>query len=297
MSVFISYSSVDGSFVDKLSIELIKKRIIIWLDKWAMQPGDSLLDKIQTGLTESAFLLVVLSKNSVSSEWCRKELNSGLTREIKEKKVVVIPVLIEDCEIPIFLQDKLYADFRTDFNSGFQSLIRPLSKLVSEHMGRESNEEKENITDYAVNWGIDESFFFLNLDFVNWNTNNKKSILLQISLIGNENAITKFLEHKINGTERIMRDSIILMLLANEDFRNLDILVTNDLVHNSKFKTIDSKINISFDITIRAVQMGINDGNDILIRLIDFLRLIIDEREVPQFKTDQERASYAAEIV
>ena len=40
MSVFISYSTKDKDFVDKLSIELVKKRIHVWLDKWAMKPGD-----------------------------------------------------------------------------------------------------------------------------------------------------------------------------------------------------------------------------------------------------------------
>lgn len=65
MSVFISYSTKDKDFVDKLSIELVKKRIHVWLDKWAMKPGDSLIDKIQEGLTDSAYLLVVLSHNSL----------------------------------------------------------------------------------------------------------------------------------------------------------------------------------------------------------------------------------------
>ena len=34
MIVFISYSTMDSKFVDKLSIELVKNKINIWLDKW-----------------------------------------------------------------------------------------------------------------------------------------------------------------------------------------------------------------------------------------------------------------------
>src|SRR5688500_13908336 len=122
MSVFISYSTKDSDFVTQLSTELVKNRIHVWLDKWEMQPGDSLIDKIQSGLTESSFLLVVLSKNSVDSEWCKKEINSGLMRELKEKQVVVIPILLDDCNVPLFLQEKVYADFKNDFQSGFKAL-------------------------------------------------------------------------------------------------------------------------------------------------------------------------------
>ena len=71
-----------------------------------MQPGDSLIENIQKALSESSFLLVVLSINSVNSEWCKKELNAGLMRELDEKKVVIIPVLIDDCKVPILLKEK-----------------------------------------------------------------------------------------------------------------------------------------------------------------------------------------------
>ncbi|MGB0880606.1 MAG: toll/interleukin-1 receptor domain-containing protein [Polaribacter sp.] len=148
MSVFISYSTKDNKFVTQLSAELVKRRINVWLDKWEMKPGDSLIDKIQSGISDSSFLLVVLSENSIKSEWCKKELNSGLMRELNEKKVVVIPILIDDCKIPLFLQEKIYADFRTGFNNGFESLIRPLSKLSREKMGREI--KKDITTDYSI---------------------------------------------------------------------------------------------------------------------------------------------------
>ena len=61
MGVFISYSSKDKSFVEKLSNKLVENRVGVWLDKWEMKPGDSLIDKIQNGIEDSSHLLVVLS--------------------------------------------------------------------------------------------------------------------------------------------------------------------------------------------------------------------------------------------
>ena len=62
MPVFISYSHADKEFVDKLAIELIKRNVHIWLDRWEIQVGDSLLSKVQEAITGASALLVVLSK-------------------------------------------------------------------------------------------------------------------------------------------------------------------------------------------------------------------------------------------
>jgi hypothetical protein len=221
MSVFISYSTKDSEFINQLSAVLIKNRIKIWLDKWEMQPGDSLIDKIQNGLTDSSFLLVVLSKYSVESEWCKKEMNSGLMREINERKVVIIPILLDDCKVPIFLQEKVYADFRNDFNDGLNSLLKPLSKLFSEHMGRHNG--NEIITDFAINWGIDK-LFYLHIDYISWYQKDKKSILLQIKIIGCEKVTQRFLMQVKLGMSWLMKESIMETMFENKDFKDLSIL-------------------------------------------------------------------------
>jgi hypothetical protein len=68
------------------------------MDRWEMNIGDSLIDKIQNAITESSAILVILSKRSVASEWCKKELNSGLMRELAEREVLLLPCVIDDCE-------------------------------------------------------------------------------------------------------------------------------------------------------------------------------------------------------
>lgn len=115
MPIFISYSHVDKAFVDKLAASLVEHDAHVWVDTWELNVGDSILNRVQEAIQDSSALLIVLSKASVASEWCKKELSAGLMRELDEKRVVVLPVLIEDCEIPVFLREKMYADFRKDF--------------------------------------------------------------------------------------------------------------------------------------------------------------------------------------
>src|SRR5688572_14281047 len=108
MSVFVSYSHEDKEFVDRLATELIKKKARLWIDRWEINVGESLVEKIQSAISEAEALLVILSKASVDSEWFKRELSAGVIRELVEKRVLILPILIDDCKIPLLLQDKKY---------------------------------------------------------------------------------------------------------------------------------------------------------------------------------------------
>ena len=121
--LFISYSSKDAEFVGQLAGDLLSRGAKVWWDKWQMKVGDSLHKKIQEGITNSAWLCVVLSPHSVSSPWVEKELNAALMRELEQKEVFVLPILYKDCEIPLMLKDKVYADFRASYQQGLEAIL------------------------------------------------------------------------------------------------------------------------------------------------------------------------------
>ena len=50
MKIFISYASEDKDFVDRLATDLKHQGIDIWIDKWEIKVGDSLISKISSGL-------------------------------------------------------------------------------------------------------------------------------------------------------------------------------------------------------------------------------------------------------
>lgn len=121
--VFISHSSIDKEFANKLAHDLRERKIDVWYDTWEMKVGDSLTKRIQEGIQESSYLIVVLSPNSVKSHWVEVELRAALNREIESGEIFVLPALWQPCEIPVFLKDKVYADFQLDYNKGIQSLL------------------------------------------------------------------------------------------------------------------------------------------------------------------------------
>jgi hypothetical protein len=121
--LFLSHSSADKRFVHQLAVDLTSRRIPVWFDKWELKVGDSLSAKISEGINSSGWLAVVLSKNSVESPWFKKELNAALARELRDQNVFVLPIVLDDCKIPLFLLDKVFADFRQSYADGIESLV------------------------------------------------------------------------------------------------------------------------------------------------------------------------------
>jgi 5'-deoxynucleotidase YfbR-like HD superfamily hydrolase len=127
-TLFLSHSSRDKAIVEKLAEELRRRNITVWLDEWEIDVGDSIPEKTQQGLKNSRFVAVWLTRDSISSGWVTREWQSKIYQEIASKQVSVLPLLGEDCEIPLFLSDKKYADFRVSFRDGVASLMRTFSR-------------------------------------------------------------------------------------------------------------------------------------------------------------------------
>jgi len=133
-SIFLSHSSRDKFFVRKLAERLKSVGIRVWLDEAEINIGDSLTEKIGHAITEMDFVGVVLSNNSVNSEWVQRELQIAIQRELATKRVVVLPLLLDPVEIPHFLKEKLYADFTTPerFEETFPKLLKALGVRAEE---------------------------------------------------------------------------------------------------------------------------------------------------------------------
>jgi len=127
-SIFLSHNWNDKPFVRKIGKYLSTYGIKCWIDEAEIKIGESLIDKVGNAIIECDYFGVILSKNSVKSEWVKKELQLALQKEIKLKNVVVLPILIDDVELPPFLWDKLYANFinKDEFETNILKLLDSL---------------------------------------------------------------------------------------------------------------------------------------------------------------------------
>lgn len=111
--IFISHNINDKNIARKLADDLNSKGIKVWIDEAEIKLGDSLIRKIREGIDIVDYLLVLLSKHSIDSEWVTKEVDIAMNQEIEGKTVKVLPVLLDDIDLPGFLKGKMYGDLRT----------------------------------------------------------------------------------------------------------------------------------------------------------------------------------------
>jgi hypothetical protein len=121
--VFLSHSSRDSHLAQRVAIDLKMSGIDVWFDEWEIKVGHSISQKIQQGLESADFVVVILTRSSIASGWVEKEWQSRIGEEASSRNVVILPVLAEDCQIPLLLHDKHYADLRNNYEAGIRKLI------------------------------------------------------------------------------------------------------------------------------------------------------------------------------
>lgn len=124
--VFISHASEDKErFVIPFAKRLRSQGIDAWVDIWEMLPGDSLVDKIfEEGIKNARAMIVVLSRFSVEKPWVREELNAGFLNRVSGR-CKVIPVVIDDCDVPEALRSTVWQRITDleNYDAEFQRIV------------------------------------------------------------------------------------------------------------------------------------------------------------------------------
>lgn len=135
MKAFISYSSVDREFARRLYSDLKEREgIDIWVDELKIAGGDSIVRKVGEGLSEADVCILVLSPDSVESDFVSHEASTFLRMKLGGKKRAMqegrartrrlVPVLYRECDIPPYLQDLEYVRITNEtYEEGFQLLV------------------------------------------------------------------------------------------------------------------------------------------------------------------------------
>jgi hypothetical protein len=106
--------------------DLKRLGVICWLDENEIRVGESIVSRISDGLKNCSALILFLSKASISSKWTSKGWQSFLMRQLTEGKVRLLPVLLEECEVPAILADIKYANFSHSYHDGFKEIYNAL---------------------------------------------------------------------------------------------------------------------------------------------------------------------------
>jgi type III secretory pathway component EscV len=128
MKVFLSHSSVDKRIARRLARDLRAANVDVWLDEWEVRVGEAFAQRIEEGLGEVEFVIVLLTRASVASDWVEREWRPRVEQEAQTKRISVVPVRGEPCEIPDFLAQRSHADISGgSYPLGFKHLLAMLS--------------------------------------------------------------------------------------------------------------------------------------------------------------------------
>jgi uncharacterized protein YjbI with pentapeptide repeats len=93
--LFISYSHGDREFVNKIGDCLTEKGIRYWRDIHDMKSG-RMEKQIDRAIRQNPTVLLVLSKNSLSSDWVEHEVRTARALEKEVGRDVLCPVALDD---------------------------------------------------------------------------------------------------------------------------------------------------------------------------------------------------------
>jgi TPR repeat protein len=120
-TAFFSYSRADSVFALRLAEDLKVAGANVWIDQIDIQPGQEWDSAIEAAVTQAPQMLLILSPASVKSRNVRNEISFAL-----EENKTILPVLYQDCIVPLQLHRIQHIDFRADYRSGLNTLLSSL---------------------------------------------------------------------------------------------------------------------------------------------------------------------------
>lgn len=93
---FISYSSKNQDFAERLYTDLQSKGVRCWFAPEDMKTGDKIRHRIDTSIRLYDKLLLILSEASVESQWVEHEVETAIGKEIEGRANVLFPVRLDD---------------------------------------------------------------------------------------------------------------------------------------------------------------------------------------------------------
>ncbi len=141
-TVFLSHSSLDKPAARRLAKSLEMHGIDVWIDRGEIKVGESISGKISDGLKNCDYLIALLSRNSVESEWVKREIFSRLHSDAANAQHSILPVQLDDCEIPPLLTDLLRADLRENRAAAVSSLVRAIGETRRQEQATRSSGDK-----------------------------------------------------------------------------------------------------------------------------------------------------------
>src|SRR5208337_2086568 len=114
MRIFLSHSTKDADFVEKLALALGDAGFTPWLCEVDIDKGENFVAKINDGLAQSDLALLIWSPDAAKSAWTEQEWTTLLAQQVEERKIRLAIILLREHPRPVLLRTSNYIDARWD---------------------------------------------------------------------------------------------------------------------------------------------------------------------------------------
>ena len=137
-SCFISYSTRDQEFAERLHADLQNKSVRCWFAPHDMPIGGKILDEIDAAIRLRDKVVLILSEHSILSGWVEDEVTKAFEEERKHNKTVLFPIRLDDAVMDTNeawaakLRARHIGDFRRwkdhdEYQKSFERVLRDLT--------------------------------------------------------------------------------------------------------------------------------------------------------------------------
>ena len=133
LRIFLLYARSDEKAVRRLYNRLSKAGASVWMDRKKLLPGQDWQSEIHQAIYSSDIVIVCLSKQfNKQGGYRHEELRIALEKAnvLPDDLLFIIPVLLENCEMPESLQRWQRVDLFE--SSGYKKLLSTLNEYVQD---------------------------------------------------------------------------------------------------------------------------------------------------------------------
>jgi hypothetical protein len=145
LKIFISHASEDKTTLVLPLVQALKTDDLdVWYDEYELTIGDSLAQKIDQGIAECDYGIVILSEAFFAKSWPRVELDALISREIGARSKVVLPIWhgVDAAYVQRF-SPILAAKLAANSKAGTTALVSQIRRAVGLSFDPAANETKK----------------------------------------------------------------------------------------------------------------------------------------------------------
>lgn len=125
--IFLSYSRRDLAIAENLAESLIANGFSVWWDR-EIPAGKSFDNVIEKAIDNSRCVIILWSAASIKSQWAKVEAEEG------RKRGILVPILIEEVEIPLAFRNiqaaNLIGNDNNHANPDFVRLVKDIQLII-----------------------------------------------------------------------------------------------------------------------------------------------------------------------